>query len=107
MKQIQVNASFRSIPANNLAEFKRIAAQTLASAEGEAGTLQYDWFFNDDETACPVRETYQDSAAVLAHVANLGDTLGQLLELSGDHAFEVLGDPSPELVEASRGLNIS
>ena len=107
MNQIQVNARFPNIPSGNLAEFKQVAARALEIARGEAGTLQYAWFFNDAETSCVVRETYEDSAAVLAHVANLGDVFGQLLEVGGGCEFEVFGDPSSELVEATRGLDLS
>jgi quinol monooxygenase YgiN len=107
MNQIQVNARFPSIPANNVAEFKRLAAQALEIARAEAGTLQYAWFLSDDETVCVVRETFEDSAALLTHVANLGDTFGRVLEVGGGCTFELLGDPSPELVEATTGLDLS
>ena len=54
-----------------------------------------------------VRETYEDSGAVLAHVGNLGEVFGQLLEVGGGCEFEVFGDPSTELLEATRGLDLS
>jgi hypothetical protein len=65
--------------------------------------LQYDWFFNEDQTECVVRERYRDSEAVLQHIANLGETMGALLETC-DLSIEVFGDPSPELVEATKAL---
>ncbi len=33
--------------------------------EEDNGTLQYDWFFNEDHTECVVRERYRDSEAIL------------------------------------------
>lgn len=50
-----------------------MADQCIAVAkEKDPNTLQYDWFFNPDQTECVVREKYADSDAVLAHIQNLG-----------------------------------
>jgi hypothetical protein len=48
-----------------------------------------------------VRETYANSDAILAHIANMGDLIGKLADLGGGVEIEVFGDPSPELVEAA------
>ena len=66
MEQIQLTATLPSIAPGNLAEFKELAARALELTKGEATTLQYDWFFSDDETKCVVRETYANSDANLA-----------------------------------------
>ena len=68
MNRIQVNAKFANISSSNLAEFKKVAAHALEIAKSEPGVLQYDWFFDDTQTVCVVRETYQDSEALLAHI---------------------------------------
>jgi hypothetical protein len=44
---------------------------------------------------------------VLAHVADLGALFGTLLEVSGGCKFEVFGNPTPELREATAGLQLS
>ena len=54
-----------------------------------------------------MREAYEDSNAVLAHVAALGDLFGQLIEVGGGCTFEVCGRPSAELVEATAGLQVA
>jgi quinol monooxygenase YgiN len=107
MEQIQVTARFTAIPSGNIAEFERLATRAMEITRDEAGALQYDWFLNDDGTQCVVREAYQDSDAVLAHVVGLGEVFGQLLEVGGGCTFEVCGDPSPELVEATAGLQLT
>jgi quinol monooxygenase YgiN len=101
MDQIQLTATLPNIAPDNLAEFKALAAQALEQTKGEATTLQYDWFFNDDETKCVVRETYADSDAVLAHMAHLGEMIGRLAELGGGLEIEAYGSPSAELLEAA------
>jgi quinol monooxygenase YgiN len=100
MEQLQVTAVFPAIADENREEFRQLAADALADARGEAGTLQYDWFFSDDGTRCVVREIYADSQAVFVHLGNVGAALGRLVELGGGLELEVFGDPSPELRDA-------
>ncbi len=101
MEQIQLTATLPSIAPDNLAQFKELAARALELTKGEAATLQYDWFFSEDDTTCVVRETYANSDAILAHMANLGDLIGKLAELGGGLEIEAFGDLSPELAEAA------
>ena len=68
MNRIQFSARFANVSSATLAEFKEAAAEVMDIAKGEPGVLQYDWFINDNQTVCVVRETYQDSDALLAHV---------------------------------------
>ena len=107
MKQIEFNSTFRRIPPGNLREFKALAAQALEIASNEPGTLRYSWYLDKDETACVVREVYEDSDAVLAHIANLGALMGRVLKAGGGCELEMFGEPSPELVEATRALDLS
>jgi hypothetical protein len=87
-----------------LEEFKALAVQCMQVVrERDSGTLQYDWFFNEDHTQCVIRETYRDSAAALEHIANLGPTLGAIFGVS-DLALEVYGSPTDELRAAIAGL---
>jgi quinol monooxygenase YgiN len=105
MSELQVTARLR-VHDGKLAEFKAAAEQCAASVrEKDSGTLQYDWFFNEDETECVVRERYRDSDAILEHIGNLGDTLGALLGAC-DMSLELYGDPSPDLMAASEGLSV-
>ena len=102
--QIQVTATFPAIPAARLPEFKGLAAKAMEQTKTEVGSLQYDWFFNADETLCIVREAYADSDAVLAHMGNLGSLLGELMEIGGGLGVEVFGTPSASLLEAAAAL---
>jgi len=67
--------------------------------EKDSGRLQYDWFLNDEQTVYMVRETYQDSAGMLEHISNLGNTLGTLLDVY-DLTVEVFETPPREVVAA-------
>jgi quinol monooxygenase YgiN len=103
MKELEV-AALCKIHDGKLDAFKAAAAACLQSVrEKDTGTLQYDWFFNENLTECVVRERYRDSEAVLEHIANMGDAFGALLGTC-DLSLEVFGDPSAELAEATSAL---
>jgi len=104
---IQVSARFANVSHANRAEFKQVAAEALEISSREPGVLQYDWFFNEAQTVCVVRETYQDSAALLAHIANLGETFGKLVELGGGCELELFGDLSFPMANAGVGVHRS
>lgn len=106
MGQIQVSANI-SVHSGKQGEFKQLARRFLeiVSEKEKGGTLQYDWFLSEDGTTCSVRETYADSEAVLAHLANVGRLFGQLATMS-TFEFEVFGTPSDELKAATKDLTI-
>lgn len=106
MEHIQLTATLPNIAPSDLAKFKELAAQALELTQGEATTLQYDWFFSDDETKCVVRETYENSDAVLAHMGNLGELIGKLAELGGGLEIEAFGTPSAELLAAAAAAGL-
>lgn len=105
MDRIQLTVTLPNIAPEHLAEFKSLAAGVLEIAREEPNTLQHDWFFNDDETTCVVRETYADSKALLAHMASAADLSSKLVELAGGIEVEAFGDLSPELAEAAADLH--
>jgi len=105
MEKIQVSAVFPNIAPGDLAEFKQVAAAALELTVPEPGTLHYDWFFSEDESKCEVREIYANSDAMLAHLGNVGELLGRLIELGGGLVPEGFGSPSPQLAEAIAPFN--
>jgi quinol monooxygenase YgiN len=55
-------------------EFKRLSAQCMEIArDTDTGTLQYDIYFNHDESEAVVVDRYRDSEALAEHGANLGE----------------------------------
>ena len=61
--------------------FKRQAPVCISRVkEKDPGKLQYDWFLNSDKTECEIREAYESSEALLAHIANLREPLKILFE---------------------------
>jgi quinol monooxygenase YgiN len=80
-----------------LEEFKRLAAQCMDIVRAkDTGTLQYEIYFNDDQSECIVLERYRDPEALMEHAANLGE-LGQAILATGLASSDLLGEPSGEL----------
>jgi len=80
-----------------LEEFKRLSAQAMEIVRTkDTGTLQYDTYFNDDQSECMVLERFRDSEALIEHAAHLGDLMDPILA-TGSVSGELLGEPSAEL----------
>ena len=81
-----------------LEEFKRLSAQAMEIVRTkDSGTLQYDTYFNDDQSECIVIERYRDSEAAIEHAANLADVSAAVLATVSVVHGELLGEPSAEL----------
>jgi hypothetical protein len=99
--KIQASVTFPKISPDNLDKFKALAAEALKIAADEPGILQYDWFFNADETRCLVRETFANSEAIMTHLGNVGEILGPVAQLGGGIEIEMFGgQPSDEVLQA-------
>ena len=98
MSELQSVARLK-IHDGKLDEFKRLSAKCAELVRTkDTGTLQYELYFNSDNTECLVFERYRDSQALLDHFKNLGDTMAAILQTCSGSG-EVCGTASPELIE--------
>ena len=96
MSELQGVARFK-FHGGKLEEFKRLSAQAMEIVRTkDTGTLQYEIYFNDDQSECIVLERYMDSEALMEHAAHLGD-LSEAILATGFVSGELLGEPSAEL----------
>ena len=96
MSELQGIARFK-FHQGKVEEFKRLSAQCMEIVRAkDTGTLQYEIYFNDDQSECIVLERYRDSEALIEHLANLGD-VGEAILATGSVSGEILGEPSAEL----------
>jgi quinol monooxygenase YgiN len=94
--ELQGIARFK-IHEGKLEEFKRLSDQCMEIVRTQdTGTLQYEIYFNDDETECIVLERYRDYEALIEHLEHVADPMAPILA-TGSVAGEVLGEPSDEL----------
>jgi len=99
MDRLKITARI-SLDPDQTDELESLARKCIERVRNEdPGTLQYDWFLREDRSECVVRETYEDSEALLAHLDNLGDLLEDLNRI-GTVSVDLFGDPSDELLEA-------
>ena len=81
-----------------LEEYKRLSAQAMEIVRTkDTGTLQYDTYFNEDQSECIVLERFKDSDALIEHTANIGDLAEAILAIVSVVHGELLGEPSEEI----------
>ena len=96
MKEIKGIARVKFLP-GKLEEWKRLTEQAMEIVRTrDSGTLQYEIFFNADESEAIVFERYRDSDAALEHFANIGHLMAPLME-TATITGELLGDPSEQI----------
>ena len=105
MSELQGTGRFK-FHEGELEKFKWLAAQCMEIVRAkDTGTLQYDVYFNDDQSECIVLERYRDSEALIEHAGHLGD-LGQAILATGWVSGELLGEPSAELKAMMAGSGV-
>ena len=85
--------------------FRTLMHEMVASTQSEAGTQSYEWFLNEDGTACHIYERYNDSNAVMAHMGNFAKFAERFLSCVEPTAFCVYGNPNAEVRSALNGFN--
>lgn len=74
-----------------------VATMVQEVGSGEPGYLSYEWYLSDDERTCYIVGLLEDSEAVMAHLTNMGQTIGRFSELAPATRIEIYGDVSDEL----------
>jgi quinol monooxygenase YgiN len=96
MGELQAIVRF-TFHAGKVEEFKRLSAECLEVVRAkDVGTLQYDTYFNDDESKCVVLERFRDSDALILHGQNMAPFMEPIMA-TGMVSGELLGDLSDEL----------
>jgi quinol monooxygenase YgiN len=96
MQEIKGIARVKFFP-DKLEEWKRLTAEAMHIVRTkDNGTLQYEIFFNADESEAIVFERYRDADAALEHFANISHLMAPLME-TATVTGEVLGTPNEEM----------
>ena len=81
--------------------FKQLVLKCIQETEKkDTETLEYDWFFDEENNQCFALEKYADSEASLNHTKNVWDLLQEMGKISS-LKYYLLGDPSEALLEAT------
>ena len=84
-----------------LDDFKALCEQFVTATSSEEKCLYYGFSFDGDAAHC--REGYADADGLLAHLENVGELLGQALQISEITRLEVHG-PAAELAKLREPL---
>lgn len=68
------------VPADNLAAFKALGAKFIEKTRNEPDCIHYAFSFNGNIAHC--REGYANAEAILNHLDNVAEPLGEALKLS-------------------------
>jgi quinol monooxygenase YgiN len=80
-----------------LDEYKRLCVEAMEIVRTrDRGTLQYEIFFNEDESEAIVFERYRDADAAVEHFANISHLMEPLMA-TATVTGEVLGTPSAKM----------
>ncbi len=80
-------------------EWKRLSAEAMEIVRSrDSGTLQYEIFFNEDESEAVVFERYRDADAAIEHFANISHLMEPLMA-TATVTGEVLGTPNAKMRE--------
>jgi len=74
--------------------FRNLSNKLVEKSMNESGCFYYGFSFNGDQAHC--REGYENAAALLAHLENVGPLLQEVLKYSGLLRLEIHG-PEAEL----------
>lgn len=86
-------------------EALRALAKTFSEkTKTEPGALAYEWSLSDNASRLHIHERYADSEAALAHLANVGPVLGDLLALVTPVQIDCYGRVSDAFREATKDL---
>src|SRR5918993_2895031 len=98
MEEIKGIARVRFQP-GKVEEWKRLSAEAIAIVRTrDTGTLQYEIFFNEDESEAIVFERYRDADAAIEHFSNIGHLMEPIMA-TASVTGEVLGTPNAKMRE--------
>jgi hypothetical protein len=79
-KPVQADDTFWRLEVNinpgKLDDFIAVAQDLFRTMDGEAGTLGYGDYLNDEKTVCHIHEHYRDSEGLKSHADNFGKVFG-------------------------------
>ena len=96
MDEIKGIARVKFLP-GKVEEWKRLSEEAMEIVRTrDTGTLQYEIFFNEDETEAIVFERYRDADAALEHFSNISHLMAPILA-TASVTGEVLGTPNAKM----------
>ncbi len=84
---------------------KQMAAESVESVEAnEPKMMAFHWYVNKEQNKFYLVEWFEDADAIVDHFANIGESLGELLNHAQIARYEVFGDLTEEARQAVESL---
>ncbi len=83
---------------------RQLATRFADKTKAEPGALAYEWSLSERGDRLHIYERYADSEAALAHLANVGPVLGDLMALVTPVRLDCYGRVSDAFREATKDL---
>jgi quinol monooxygenase YgiN len=95
-----------SVNPGRLEDFRSLMKVMVDAAhQDEPGTLMFEWFVSDDDTAVHIYERYVDSDATMIHLGNFGAKFAEdFLSCANVARWTIYGEPSDQVREAVTAL---
>jgi quinol monooxygenase YgiN len=98
MDEIKGIARVKFYP-SKVEEWKRLTEEAMDIVRNkDSGTLQYEIFFNENESEAMVFERYRDADAAIEHFSNISHLMEPLMA-TASVTGEVLGTPNAKMKE--------
>lgn len=94
-----------AVKPGELENFRALMDEMVEATRAEPGALALEGFIGEDGSVVHVYERYEDSSAVVTHLASFGEKFAQrYLAAVEVTRFTVYGNPSDEVREALSGF---
>jgi quinol monooxygenase YgiN len=104
MAELQGVVRFRFHP-GKVEDFKRLSERAMEIVRArDPGTLQYETYFNEDESEAMALERFRDAQSLIVHGQNMAELMDDILAC-GEVTGELLGELTPELQALMTGDN--
>ncbi|MFK7995253.1 MAG: putative quinol monooxygenase [Granulosicoccus sp.] len=95
-----------SIEHSQAGDFEQVMKALVEEADREAGTMAYEWNFNDDGTVCYIYERYTNADAAMIHLGMFGEKFAdQFLSVCRVTHLTILGFATDEVMAVLKGFN--
>src|ERR1700759_1198101 len=85
------------IKPGKLIDFLSVAHDLMTTMDEEPGTLDYEYYLNDDKTVCHIHERYRDSAGLVTHASKFGLVYSErFMAACTPTRFIVYGEPNAD-----------
>ena len=90
---------------DKIAMLKIVLSDAIERTQHETGCLNYEFWFNEDETKIYAFERYADPESCLAHIRNVGKELPRFFDCVKMDPIIIFGNVTPPIEKIFKKMN--